>query len=155
MKRKLIGIIICLTMLMPVLSITAIANEPPTTPTLTGPTSGKPGVELEYTFMSIDPEGDNIFFKVSWGCCGEGADFHTYGPYLSGEEVIITKTYSAEGTYSLQAFAQDMDFAQSGIVSLEVSMPKSKIFNFNFNLFEWIFDLLPNAFPLLRILLEI
>ncbi len=129
MKRKLIGILVCLTMLMPVLSITAIANEPPATPTIDGPTSGKPGVEYDFTFMSIDPDGDDIFFMVSWGCCGPGQDFHTYGPFESGEEAIIKKTYNEEGTFSIQAYAKDMAGAESNIATLEVTMPKNKATN--------------------------
>jgi len=126
MKRKIIGILICLTMLMPILSITAIANAPPSTPTIEGPTSGKPGVIIDFTFMSIDPDGDDIFYMVSWGCCGPGQDFHTYGPFESGEEAIIQKGYSEEGTFSIQAYAKDMDGAESDIVTLEVTMPKEK-----------------------------
>ena len=93
MKRRLIGILVCFTMLMPVLSIASMTNEPPTTPTIAGPTSGKPGVEYDFTFMSIDPDGDDIFYIISWGCCGPGQDFHTYGPFESGEETIIKKAY--------------------------------------------------------------
>ena len=126
MKRKFIGILVCLSMLMPILSITAIANGPPSTPTIEGPTSGKPGVTYDYTFMSIDPDGDDIFFMISWGCCGPGQDFHTYGPFESGEETIIQKGYSEEGTFSIQAYAKDMDGAESDIVTLEVTMPKDK-----------------------------
>ncbi|MHA2431569.1 MAG: hypothetical protein ACXACC_11155, partial [Promethearchaeota archaeon] len=43
-------------------------NNPPSTPTISGPTSGKPGIEYDFTFISIDPDNDNIFIKVSWGC---------------------------------------------------------------------------------------
>jgi len=127
MKRKLICILVCLTMLMSVLSITAIANGPPATPTIDGPTSGKPGVEYDYKFISTDPDGDDVFFMVSWGCCGPGQDFHTYGPFESGEEAIIKKVYGEEGTFSIQAYAKDMDDAESDIVTLEVIMPKGKV----------------------------
>ena len=129
MKRKFIGILVCLTLLMPVLSITVVANGPPSTPTIDGATSGKPGVVNDFTFMSIDPDGDDIFFMVSWGCCGPGQDFHTYGPFESGEEAVIEKTYNEEGTFSLQAYAKDMDGEESDIVTLEVTMPKGKAAN--------------------------
>ena len=152
LKRKIIGILVCLTMMMQVLSITAIANEPPSTPTIEGPTSGKPGVNYDYTFMSVDPEGGDVFIKISWGCCGPGQDFHTYGPFNSGEEAIIQKGYSETGTFSIQAYARDMDGAESSITILEVSMPKSKVFNFEFDLFEWLTERFPNVFQLLRLL---
>jgi hypothetical protein len=125
MNRKLIGILICLTMMMPVISISVIANGAPSTPTIEGPSSGKPGFIYDYTFMSIDPDGDDIFFMISWGCCGPGQDFHTYGPFESGEEAVIEKGYSEEGTFSIQAYAKDMEGAESDKVILEVTMPKN------------------------------
>jgi hypothetical protein len=126
MNRKILGVLIGLTMLIPIISTTVIANGAPSTPTIEGPTSGKPGFLYDYTFMSIDPDGDDIFFMVSWGCCGPGQDFHTYGPFESGEEAIIQKGYGEEGTYTIQAYAKDMDGAESNIVILEVTMPKEK-----------------------------
>jgi hypothetical protein len=100
-------------------------NQPPSTPSINGPSSGNPGVEYDFIFMSIDPNNDDIFFKVSWGCCGPGQDFRTYGPFKSGEEATIKKTYGEEGTYSIQAYARDVNGAESDIASLEITMPKT------------------------------
>ena len=38
---------------------------------------------------------------------------------------------------------------------LDVTMPKNKAFDYNFNLLERLFERFPNAFPMLRHLLEL
>ena len=47
--------------------IKATANEPPTTPEIEGPTSGKAGVAHTYGLCSEDPDGDDITFCIDWG----------------------------------------------------------------------------------------
>ena len=42
-------------------------NNPPNKPTITGNSSGKPGTEYEYTFVSTDPEEDEISYYIDWG----------------------------------------------------------------------------------------
>jgi len=120
MKKNIVIICIGMLLTIPLLSATVIANEPPSIPEIDGETSGTAGVEYEYTFVSTDPDGDDIFYMVSWGCCGSG-DFHTYGPYESGEEAIISHSYHEEGEYTIQAYAKDPDGAESDIATLEVT----------------------------------
>ena len=121
-------------MIAPVISVIATNNQPPNKPTITGPTKGKPDVELEYIFMTTDPEEDNIFFHISWGCCGQG-DFHSYGPYESGREVKLSHSYSEEDDYIIQAYAEDTNGGESDIAALEISIPKKKAIT-NQGLFE-------------------
>ena len=121
-------------LMIPVLSATVTANSPPTAPDIDGSTSGTAGVEYEYTFTTTDPDGDDIYFHVSWGCCGPG-DFHTYGPYESGEIAKLSHTYHEKGNYVIQAYARDIHGAESDWAELEVTMPRNKAINnpfFNF-----------------------
>lgn len=55
MKKNILIICISMLLIIPILSTTAMANEPPETPTIDSPTQGKPGVEIDYIFMSVDP----------------------------------------------------------------------------------------------------
>ena len=152
MKKKILGILVCLTMLMPALSMTAIANEPPEIPTITGPPSGKLGIEYDFNFSTIDPDGDDVYYCVSWGCCGPG-DFHSYGPYESGVEVTLSHSWSKQGDYIIQAYAKDIYDAESDIATLEISMPLNhQIIN---TLFLRLLERFPNAFPILRHLLRL
>jgi len=151
MKKRIVSIFFCMMLMIPVLSVTVIANETPETPTIEGPTNGKPGVLYDYTFMSVDPDGDDVYYMVSWGCCGPGQDFHTYGPFESGVETIIQKAYGEEGTYVISAYAKDINNAESDITTLEVSMPRNhQIFSM---FFTRLLERFPYALPILRHLL--
>jgi len=151
MKKNIVIICIGMLLTIPLLSATVIANEPPETPTIDGPTSGKPGVSYDYIFMSVDPDGDDVYYMVSWGCCGPGGDFHQYGPFESGVETTISKLYSEEGTYLISAYAMDVNMAESSIATLEVTMPvNQQVIN---PLLQMILERFPNAFPILRYLL--
>ena len=125
MKKNVISICLCILLIIPILSTTAIANQPPEIPSITGPASGKPGVEYEFNFSTIDPDGDDVYYCVSWGCCGPG-DFHTYGPYESGLEVTLSHSWSEQGDYTIQAYAKDIHEAESEIATFEITMPRNK-----------------------------
>ncbi len=147
MKKKLIGILVCMTLMLPALSVTAIANEPPTAPDIEGPPSGKPGVEYTYGFCSTDPDGDDIFYCIDWG---DGSGEICIGPYSSGICATATHTWSEQGTYIIKAKAKDIYDAESELSTLDVTMPINIPFIFNFNLLSWLFERFPNAFPILR-----
>jgi len=125
-------------------------NSPPETPEIDGPTSGKAGVEYNYTLSSTDPDGDDVFYCVDWG---DDAGEVCMGPYASGEEVIVSHIWTEQDTYTIKVKAKDIYNAESDWATLEVSMPMNKPFNFNFNLIEWLFERFPNAFPMIRYLL--
>ena len=123
-------------------------NEPPNAPTIDGPKNGKVGVEYKWTFVSTDPEEDNITYYIDWADeCG-GAEWH--GPYPSGEEVTIAHTYTYKNAFIINTLAIDENGAESNWTYFEVTMPKNKAFNFNFNLLSWLFERFPNAFPILK-----
>jgi hypothetical protein len=75
-----------------------------TPPTITGPTSGGVGEELSFTFVSNDPEGDNVSYSIDWG---DGDKTGWLGPYKSGEEIIKSHSWDTEGEYEIKAKAKD------------------------------------------------
>jgi len=102
-------------------------NNPPNTPTITGPTSGKAGEYHRYTFQTIDPEGHEIYYYVDWG---DDTSTHVWvGPYNSGEALSLDHLYTFEGTYIIKAKAKDRYDMESDWSTLEVSMPKNKAIN--------------------------
>jgi len=126
---------------------TAIAsNVPPNKPSIAGLQSGKAGVEYEYTVSAVDPNEDNVKYFIDWDD-GNTEETDYYG---SGEEVTVGHTWDNTGTYTIRVKAEDTNGAESEWGELEIEMPKNKIFNFNFNLLEWLFERFPNAFPILR-----
>jgi hypothetical protein len=143
MKKKIVSIYLCMLLMTPLIVMTASANEPPTKPIITGPTNGKTGDALSYTFVSTDPDGDDIRYCIQWGCTDPEV---CIGPYHSGEEQAASHSY-AEGTYIIKVKAQDINDAESDWATLEISVPKIKGFNLFFLRF---IDQYPNLLQLLQ-----
>lgn len=152
MKKKIMIICMGILLAIPFLSTTVTANEPPATPTINGSTIGKSGASNNYTFRSVDPDNDNVYYMVSWGCCESGPDYHMYGPFESGNETTIVKTYNEAGTYVISAYAMDVYMAKSETGVLAVSMVENRIFIFPFLRF---LENHPRMFPLLQGLLKL
>jgi hypothetical protein len=125
-------------------SITVGENNPPETPSITGRSSGKAGEEYEYTFVTTDPDGDNVSYCIDWG---DETGEVCIGPYESGEEARLAHTWSEQGRYTIKVKARDSEGAESDPATLEVSMPKNKpVTTVLFRLLEW----LAMRFPILK-----
>ncbi|HHH77933.1 MAG TPA: hypothetical protein ENL18_01805 [Thermoplasmatales archaeon] len=96
-------------------------NNPPEAPDISGPSSGSPGEEYSYNFVSTDPEGDDVYYRINWG--DNSSDTIWYGPYASGEAVAFTHTWENMGNYTISAVAKDVYNAQSEWGVLGVTMP--------------------------------
>jgi hypothetical protein len=82
----------------------SLKSNPPTAPTLSGPTSGVINVAYTYTASATDPDGDNVFYFIDWG---DGTNSGWFGPYTSGQAGSVQKTWTAAGTYTVRAKAKD------------------------------------------------
>jgi len=121
------------------------ANIPPLIPVISGPNSGKPGVEYEYSFSMVDPDGDDFYLWVEWG---DGNSTGWLGPYHSGEPVIVGHSWEEKGTYEIKAKIKDF-CSESPWGSLEITIPRDKATN-NMLLLRIL-----ERFPLLQRLLNI
>jgi hypothetical protein len=123
-------------------------NNPPNAPTISGQTSGKAGETYEYTFITIDPNGDDIYLWVEWfeGCPG----VYWRGPFESGETVKLNNTWESRGNYLISAKAKDIYNVVGETGTLEVSMPKYK--TIDIPLFR-LLERLSKFFPILYYLL--
>ena len=84
-------------------------NNPPNSPDMSGPTSGTVGQEYNYLFVTIDPDGEKVFYWVDWG---DNYNTSWIGPYNSNEEVSLDHIWSEESTYLISVKAKDV-FDQS------------------------------------------
>ena len=126
-----------------------IDSQPPSTPTIDGPPSGRTGRPYKYTVLSTDPDGDDISYYIDWG---DGTTTGWIGPYGSGQEQIMGHTWEKKGTYIIQVKAKDNYSAESDWGTLTVTMPFS--YEPQFPFLTWLLERFPNAFPILRFLLE-
>ena len=99
------------------------ANEPPTTPTITGKTKGKPNKEYSFTFKSTDPEGSDVYYWVDWG---DGNNTGWDGPHPSGEEVTLSHTWSTQEAFTIKAKAKDTAGAESDWGEHPFSTPRNR-----------------------------
>jgi hypothetical protein len=130
---------------------TASGNNAPTAPSISGTQNGKVGNSYDYTFSAVDPDSDEVYIYVEF--CEGCAEAQWHGPLASGEELTISHSWDQQGQYTIRAQAKDSSDALSDWSSLPVTMPYSynrPILQF----LELLFERFPNAFPLLRQLLQ-
>ena len=88
------------------------ANNPPNAPsTPSGPDNVQVGEDVTFTTSTLDPDGDNVAIRFSWGD-GDTSDWSSYVP--SGQSVSMSHTYTTAGTYYVKAQAKDVNGATSG-----------------------------------------
>ena len=73
-------------------------------PEISGPSNGKPGEEYYYTFVTDDPEGDEVYIFIDWG---DTTFTDWFGPFQPGQEVIVSHSWGNDGTYEIKAKSQD------------------------------------------------
>jgi len=124
-------------------------NEPPTAPDIDGPSSGKPGKEICWTFHSDDPNDHQVKYIIDWG---DGDSEETgFNPPCTPVEVC--HTYEEDGTYTITASAEDEKGAKSGESTFEVTIPRARAASSLFIL--RLFERFPNLLPILRYFLKL
>jgi len=127
------------------------AEDAPVKPNINGPLNGKACVEYNYTFVTTDPDDDEVYYFIEWG---DGTNTSWIGPYSSGEAITKAHTWSDKGSFVIKAKAKDVNDKESGYGELDITMPKDKPFNYNFELLIELFERFPNVFPTLRFILR-
>jgi hypothetical protein len=122
-------------------------NNPPDTPTIDGPSNGIINTPYTYTFNAEDPDGDDIYYYILWG---DGYVEIWEGPFASGEDFVIDHTFQKEGTFTIEAKVKDYLDVESGVATLDVTIPRTRATYES--LFLRIIECFPNAFPILRLL---
>jgi hypothetical protein len=138
-----------------ILLINSNENTPPTPPVITGPSSGKIKETYLYYVTVSDPDVDDLLIKIEIdfgdgsGICG-GCDGR--GPWRSGDVVEFNHSWTKTGIFGITGRVSD----EHGVWSewsdpLPITMPYS--YKPMPQIFEWLLQLFPNAFPILRQLL--
>ncbi len=112
----------------PIIHVTIIPETgSPDAPTVDGPTFGKPNTDYTYTFVATDPEGENVYYYIDWG---DGSAEEWIGPYLSGESIDVSHSWSELGDYGIKARAKDIHGARgiwSDPFQMHIGMPSLNI----------------------------
>ena len=124
-------------------------NNPPDAPIINGPTSGVPGEMYSYTFVSEDPDGDDVYYEIDWG---DGTVDPWDGPHESNKKITRSHSWDSQGTFTIMARTKDIHDAISGWGTLDVTMPRNRAININYLFLKFLGNH-PNMFPILRYLL--
>lgn len=123
-------------------------NNPPSTPTIDGPASGKINIKYDYKIRNTDIEP--LYYFVDWG---DGSDINFVGPYAPGTEATVSHTWTVKGTYTIRVKAMDEQYFESDWATLKVIMPKARMINQPVPLTKLLLERFPNMFPILSYLL--
>jgi len=121
------------------------SNYPPDKPSIYGETNGKVGQSYDYTFLTTDPEGLQVWYYIEWG---DGSNTGWIGHYPSGEEITKSHSWSEKDTYTIRCKAKDPYGDESEWGELEVTMPMNQQ-----SQYWWFLQFLqnhPRMFPILR-----
>jgi hypothetical protein len=102
-------------------TLTTVYDTPPSVPSIHGPETGKTGVSYSYTFVSEDPENDDVFYFIDWG---DGKNSSWVGPSASNKNITLSHTFTKKGSYTIKVQARDIFYMQSDWGTLQVTMPK-------------------------------
>jgi len=80
------------------------SNEPPTAPSITGPSEGKVDTEYDFTFKATDPDRNPVSFYIEWG---DGETTGWTKDYNTGEKAEYSHSWSEKGNYTIRAKAKD------------------------------------------------
>ena len=124
-----------------------LPNSPPEAPIIEGPNSGNAGTAYNYTFTSIDPDEDDVFYYILWG---DGYVENWDGPYPSGVGFEISHTFDNKGTYLIEAKAKDLNGYESNWTTLNVTMPRNKPRELNNNFLNMLLGHFPDILIMIK-----
>ena len=105
--------------------LTIVENQVPERPAITGEHIGFGGKEYDFTFISTDPDGHDILYKVDWD---DGKNTGWLGPYSSGESITLNHSWNRKGEYMIKAWAKDVmgDESGQGMFKINILTNKAK-----------------------------
>jgi C1A family cysteine protease len=121
-------------------------DAPPSAPSISGTTSGKPGTSYNYDFISTDANGDKVSYFITWG---DGTQTGWSVLKTSGVKYTLSHTFSSQGTYTIKAKTRDIYGLESDWGTLQVQMPLS-FDNLFLGFSAPLFERFPHAFPIVR-----
>jgi hypothetical protein len=121
--------------------LSIVENVKPTKVVIEGPTWGFGGEEYEFTFVSTDPEGEDISYRILWD---DGNDTGYLGPYSSGEQITLSHKWKLKGEYWIKAWAKDTWGGKSNQASHKINILTSSAHSYQRNpLFIQIIERIP------------
>jgi hypothetical protein len=89
----------------PLWSFITADDSPPFNPMIvSGPTAAGANIQVNFTAIAPDPEGDEVYYQWDWG---DGNFSSWVGPYSFGNRVVTSNNWANDGTYNIKVRAKD------------------------------------------------
>jgi PKD repeat protein len=85
-------------------TITIVLDNPPDSPIIKGPSSGKTGVNYLYNITTVDIDNDKVYYYIDWG---DNTTSEWIGLFESEVNITINHTWTRKGTYNIKTKAKD------------------------------------------------
>jgi hypothetical protein len=95
------------------------ANNPPSTPTITGETTCNSSITYTYTFVSTDMDNDTIRYIIDFG---DGTDNETTMYLANNTPSILSHIWGSAGVYVIKVYAEDAMGALSDISQTTITV---------------------------------
>jgi C1A family cysteine protease len=105
-----------------------ITNNKPDKPLkVQGILRGVPEKEYEFTSLTNDPDGHQIYYLFDWG---DGSDSGWIGPFISGDTVNTSHAWISNGQFKIKVKGKDIHGAESEWSDpTSIAMPKNILMN--------------------------
>lgn len=120
----------------PIIHVTVMPDTGrPEPPTIEGSDNGRVGKEYEYTIVTTEPDGEDVYYYVDWG---DGYNTGWIGPYPPGEPKLVSHAWNDVGDYTIKAQAKDIIGAKSLFTNfpVHIGIPVFKIDTIKGGLFK-------------------
>ena len=108
----------------PIIVTITQANNPPTQPVITGPTTGKKNIPLTFTVTASDPDKDTLSIMVDWD---DDSSDTLISDIISGESTTVSHTWSQYGLYTMKVTSKDETNATSNTQALTIAIDVHRI----------------------------
>jgi len=106
--------------------LSIVEDEPPDTPVISGSKIVIGGVKYKFSFTAEDPEGHDLYYRIDWD---DGEIIDWFGPYSSGETILLNHSWNKRGEYFIKAWAMDALGKESTQGWLKINVIASKTKN--------------------------
>lgn len=132
------------------------SNRAPKAPILVQEKTGLKAETYKCTFYSIDPDGDQVYYYISWKkidedirLCGPDEPVRPwYGPFNSGEEISKEHTFTETGTYKVTLLVKDI-YNKIGPAT-EITVTYKKVKTLQLPIFIQLLEKFPRIYSIFR-----
>lgn len=100
-------------------------NQPPFTPQLSGPETGRVNKNQVFALSMVDPDGDDLFYQIDWD---DQTPIKWIGPFQNNTSLSITHKWKECSNYIVKVKVKDSSGIESDWVTTTLNISKTRAF---------------------------